>query len=1039
MNRHRFLRLVVFLLIAAMPLMAQEQTGSIEGTVKDSSGSALPGVTVEATSPGSGALQSITDSKGLYRFPRLQPGRYTVSASLPGLKTATKNNIDITLGRAAVVDLSMGLSEVAETITVTAGTPMVDVTTSGATASIAREQIDLIPKGRDFSSVVTQAPGVSREPFLQGLSIDGASGAENHFVLDGIDTTNPYNGVNGQNAATGANGNTGGQGIITDFIEEIQVKTAGYAAEFGGSVGGVINVITKSGTNAFDGSVLGYYSDSSWNGSPRPTYYESSPTKYVEFPRDDVTQFEPGAMIGGPIVRDRMWFFVGYNPTLISGSREPHTVTNGQLGASGGSFGQDQTIDYLTANVKGNIGSRFVYKLGGSSTKQEIEGVLPSQDNTTPTGTNLGITTEIPTDSYSAYADFLPSTNFYMTGRVGYYTTDYQTSGITDLARISFTGSNAATTAFPIGLPAGSSLIRPAGFVSLPTASFNEVAVDKWDRNAGGLDFNYFADVLGRHSLKAGVQFEKIKNEVSSGEFGNLITFRWNASDNRSLGVRGTYGAVGVRHFRTEGGADSDNTGIYLQDSWQPIPTLTLNLGVRAEEENVPYYGHTIDPTLPEWLIQWSYQDKIAPRLGFAWDAMSNQKLKVYGSYGTYYDIMKIDMSRQSGGAAKWIDYWYPLETLDWTSIAAKCSISNNDQSVNPCPTLGPNRSTNLRKPTDPSSGFDPDIKPMEQREFQLGADYQLTPVSVASVRYVNKKLINTIEDIGYLVECGTGCLEETFITGNPGKGIVAGDPAGPIPAQPTAKRDYEAIEFTYNRFFHNNFSVRASYTYSELTGNYSGLASSDEFGRNDPNIERYFDALWNAFDQTGDEVVGVLSTDRPHAVKAQVLYRAPFRSQFGVNTSWRSGTPISEEITFAGVPFFPNGRGNLGRTDNLTQTDLLITHPLALGARYNVEFSVNVLNLFDEDAVTQVGNTHYRGDLCDAMVVGSGTCNKADGGNAAFFGAGFDANKIMQDAMTRSTQPGQFNEGISVSPSYLQALSFQGPRSIRLGVKLTF
>jgi hypothetical protein len=537
---------------------------------------------------------------------------------------------------------------------------------------------------------------------------------------------------------------------------------------------------------------------------------------------------------------------------------------------------------------------------------------------------------------------------------------------------------------------------------------------------------------FGRHSLKGGIQFEKISNEVSSGEHGNLYTFRWNLADPRTLGVKGTYGSVGIRRFRTEGGADSDNQGVYLQDSWQPTPTLTFNLGVRAEKENVPYYGHGKDPSLPEWLIQWDWQDKVAPRLGFAWDAMSNQKLKVYGSYGTYYDIMKIDMSRQSGGAAKWIDYWYPLETTDWTSIPSKCAISTNVQSVNPCPSLGANKSIDLRKPTDPSEGFDPNIKPMEQREYQIGADWQVNPISVASVRYVNKNLINTIEDIGYLTDAGGGILEETFITGNPGKGVVAGDPPGPIPAQPKAKRKYQALELTYNRFFHNNFSVRANYTYSKLEGNYSGLASSDEFGRNDPNIERSFDALWNAFDQNGNSVSGPLNTDRPHAVKVQALYRAPFRTQFGINTSWRSGTPISEEITFAGVPFFPSGRNNLGRTDNVTQTDLLITHPLEFG-RYGLELSLNVLNLLDEKAVTQVGNSHYRGDLCSAMVVGSGSCDRSDGGNLAFFGADFNANAIMQAAIARG------NEGITINPQYLQPIAYQAGRSVRVGVKFTF
>jgi len=1006
----RFLVFIVLASLFAIPLIGQEQTGAIEGVIKDSSGAVLPGVTVEASASGVGTIVATSDSTGSYRFPRVPPGIYSIKASLAGYKPAGAKDINVTLGKTASVNLVMHLG-VAEAITVTAEAPLVDMTKSATSTSIAREQIESIPKGRDFSSVVIQAAGASREPFLQGLSIDGASGAENHFVLDGIDTTHPYNGVAGQQFSGTPNGGIGGQGIVTDFVEEIQVKSAGYNAEFGGSVGGVVNVVTKTGTNDFRGSVLGYYNNSSWDGKSRPTFYESSPTLYVTFPKDNQKRFEPGAMLGGPIMRDRLWFFAGYNPTIVSTTRTPVGATR--------SFDSDTRIDYLTANLTGNFGSKLLYKLGGSSTRNKDTGVLPAQDNTTPAGTNLGIVTKTPVSSYSLYGDYVPTSRFYFSGRSGLYKWNTNTAGITDLARIVFTGSNSQF------LPAGDPLIRPAGFSSLPTGSFNEVSFDRWERQAGSLDGSYFLEAAGHHAFKAGVQYEKIKNEVSSGEHGNLYSFRWNLTDPRSLGVKGTYGSVGVRRFRTEGGADSHNLGVYLQDAWEVIPTLTLNVGVRAEEEYVPYYGHRINPSLPRWLATWSFGDKVAPRLGFSWDALTNQKLKVYGSYGKYYDIMKIDMSRQSGGAARWIDYWYPLDTLDWTSIPSKCQISTNDQSSNPCPSLGPNKSIDLRQPTDPREGVDPNLKPMSQREYQLGADYQLTPESMVGIRYVDKKLLNTIEDVGTIIVLPNGNLSEEYFTANPGKGIVARPAEGcpQCPAQPTAKRDYKAVTLNYIRAFRGNWSARLSYTYSELRGNYSGLASSDEFGRNDPNIERYFDELHNAFDQNGHEVVGPLNTDRPHQFKAQVLYRAPWGTNIGVNSSWLSGTPVSEEVTFRGVPFFPHGRGNLGRTDSLSQTDLLLSHTFPLG-RYGFEASINVLNLFDQKAVTRIGNNHYREDMCKQPGPYLPGCT-AGTAEKVFFSQPFDTDKIMASA--------------PVQPTYKKALSYQAARGVRMGVKFTF
>ncbi len=511
----------------------------------------------------------------------------------------------------------------------------------------------------------------------------------------------------------------------------------------------------------------------------------------------------------------------------------------------------------------------------------------------------------------------------------------------------------------------------------------------------------------------------------STGEHGNLYTFRWGLADPRSLGVKGTYGSVGVRRFRTDGGADSNNMGLYIQDSWTVIPTLTINAGVRAEQEYVPYYGHRVDPSLPEWLVTWGFGDKVAPRLGFSWDALSNQKLKVYGSYGKYFDIMKIDMSRQSGGAARWIDYWYPLNTLDWTTIPGQCQISTNDQSFNPCPSLGPNKSIDLREPTDPREGVDPNLKPMSQREYQLGADYQLTPQSMFGIRYVDKNLLNTIEDIGTLVVLPNGNLTEEYFTGNPGKGLVSRPAEGcpQCPAQPEAIRKYQAVTLHYIRAFRQNWSARASYTYSKLKGNYSGLASSDEFGRNDPNIERYFDELHNSFDQNGKLVTGPLNTDRPHAVKAQVLYRARWGTNVGVNTSWMSGTPVSEEVTYRGVPFFPHGRANLGRTDSLSATDLLLSHAFPVG-RYGFEASINVLNLFDQKAVTRIGNNHYREDMCKSPGPYLAGCT-AGTAEKLFFSAPFDTDKIMASA--------------PVQPTYLKAISYQLPRTVRLGVKFTF
>jgi outer membrane receptor for ferrienterochelin and colicin len=987
--------LALVALFAVAPASAQEQVGAIVGSVSDASGAVLPGATVEAVSAGGTRLAGTSNESGDFRFPRVPPGTYVVVAKLDGFNPAEVQGVAVRLGETVTANVTLEVGAISETISVVGEAGQVDVKSSSTSASIANEQIELMPKPRDFTGIATQAAGAANEGFAGGISIDGASGSENRFVIDGVDTTHPQDGVSGQN-------------MITDFVEEVQVKSAGYAAEYGGSVGGVISAVTKSGTNEFKGWVGLYYGDSSMDGDQRPTPYQSSPTLYRTFDKDDTTTIEPGFAIGGPIMQDAAWFYVGYAYTQLDTTRSPVGKPDAD---------QQDTREYLSGNIKGNIGSQFLYKVSGNLAPREIDGNLPARDGTTPIGTDLSVVTEFETSSYSAYADYIPVDNFYLSGRLGFWKDDTSDSGLEATEQILFRNA-----AYPI---VGSPLYRPAGFNSLPLN--NSTDEDLWERESASLDGNLFVNGLGSHALKAGVQMENISNSVSTGEAVNLYTFRWGLADRFGAGVQGTYGSLGIRRFRTQGAADSKNLGFYAQDSWSVLPNLTLNLGVRTEQERVPNYGAKVDPTLPENAIEFDYGDKVAPRVGFAWDVMSNQKVKVYGSWGLYYDITKLEMPRGSFGADKWLEYLYPLETLNWPALIASgnCHASTNVASDIPCPGLGaPEVILDLRHPTNPADAIDPNLKPMEQEEFQLGADWQWTNTSVLGVRYVNKSLKNTIEDIGYLVNNPeTGVREEVYITGNPGKGVVAGDPdgAGPIPAQPEAIRDYEAIELTWNRRFAGNWSARVAYTYSQLEGTYAGLASSDEFGRTDPNVSRAFDALHNAFDRNGDLVNGSLNTERPHQIDAQFIYRFGWGTTVGVNQYYGSGTPISTQWNYIGVPFFPNGRGDAGETDDLTQTDLLLTHPFKIG-NFTLEASVNVLNLFDEDATLLVDPNQYLGDLCDAA--------DCDGSYDYFFGGGLDPSVLAGTENPFYLKP---NTGVTFGNP------FQAARTIRAGLKFLF
>ncbi|HLF55977.1 MAG TPA: carboxypeptidase regulatory-like domain-containing protein [Thermoanaerobaculia bacterium] len=992
------------LLCTVAVVEAQEQTGAIEGTVTDKDGKALPGVTIEATGS-AGTLVTTTDANGRYRLPRVTAGSYVVKSTLEGFVTGESQAIRVNLGQTAAVAFQLQASSVSETITVVGEATGIDVSSSSTSASISSEDIQYLPKGRDFTTIATQAAGATNEIFGGGLNIDGASGSENRYVIDGIDTTEPRAGTSGQN-------------LVLDFVEEVQVKSAGYQAEYGGSVGGVINAVTKSGTNEFNGWVGAYYSDRDLEGDERTTPYRTSDTSlYRTFDEDDTTTIEPGFAIGGPIVKDKAWFYVGYVQTEIETNRTPPGQTTKT---------STDTRDYYLANVKGNVGSQLLYKLSGNWAPREIDNTLPARDGSTAESTDLNIDTDIPTESYSGYADWIPASSFYMSARAGFYSTDIEQGGSTKPPyRILF-----GPTPFPI---AGDPRYQAAGYFSVPNAANNGVAFDLFEREAASVEGNIFFTAAGSHSLKAGVQYEKVTNEVESGEIGNVFNFRWGLADRFGQGVIGTYGSVGVRRFGTFGGAESNNLGFFLQDSWSVLPNLTLNLGVRAEKEEVPNYSTAAAQGLaPKNAWEFDYSDKVAPRLGFAWDVMSDQKLKVYGSWGTYYDISKLNI-RGSFGGEKWIEYLWGIESLDWETLptVGNCTNSINDPTVNPCPGLGePDLAYDLRHPSDPADpvfGVDPDLKPFEQTEIQLGADYQLSPTAVVGIRYVDKSVESAIEDLGFYGCNGPSDCFEGYNIGNPGKGTASVDPPGPIPSQPLAVRDYTAVELSWNRRFADNWQARIGYTWSELEGNYPGLASSDEFGRTSPNTNRLFDYLHNSFDDAGNPVFGPLNTDRTHQVDAQFVYRFGWGTSIGINQYYGYGTPISSRADYGGVPYFYNGREDSGRTDDLTQTDLSISHPFQIGD-FTLEANLNVLNLFDEDTSILVDPALSDGDVCDSL---SGDCGTQD-----FFWntlVPFDTVALLDPALANP-----YFKKANVSDSF-GGSPFQARRVVRVGLKFSF
>ncbi len=994
-------------LFAVGPLTAQETTGAIDGIVTDSSGGALPGVLVEASGNRLvGGARAITNERGRYRFPALPSGNYELTATLEGFVPTKVPEFRLGLGDVLTVNFTMELSTVEETIHVTSEAPLIEVTQSATTTSISDELIESLPRGRDFTSVVTQAAHAADDDGAGGISIDGASGSENRFVVDGVDTTFLISGTSGKN-------------VNTDFVQEVQVKSSGYDAEYGGSTGGVINVITKTGGNSFHGDVGAYFEDRSWDGDER-AILERDPLN-PDLPNqpildeDDTKTTEPTFSLGGPIVKDKLWFFAAFNPREIETNR-----TVDFRDGTRQTFNRSDERDYGVLNLTGALGSNVSYKLGYNLSDRfrdnwdlpDASNINnPSDESSDPA--DYDVDRDQPNESWHVGLDWIPSSNFFLSTRGGHFEYDSRDVGFNTDIWVNFIGSPGAS--FPGQISPAND--RPSGF-STPRNDGN--VFDFLERSQARLDGTYYLDDLGgSHSLKAGYQWEEIGNQVLEGYSNTRILFYWDRSVTNPSGVaqRGTYGIYRPIIIATEGDVSAENSAIFLQDSWTlPNDRLTFNIGVRLEEEEIPSFATRSD--IPDVALDFGYSDKVAPRFGFAYDVKGDGDWKVYGSWGIFYDTMKLSLARGAFGGQKWIDNWFALDTLDWQSIVGTCHVVENSIDGPPpegCPGALLFQLDRRSASNDPMDNLiDPNLKPYESEEISLGVQHQLSSQMSVGLRYVHKELNRAIEDVGVLLPD-----REEFFIANPGEGIATNILGSEFPSLPKPVRDYDGVELDFRKRFSNRWAVHATYLWSKLEGNYSGLASSDEISdvtglaRRSPNVERYFDSLISSFDPQGNLVSGALSTDRPHQFKAQFIYETPWGTTAGLNQYIGSGTPISTEYDGpAGNPFFPFGRGDLGRTPTLTQTDLYLAHPFKFGDRYEVELSLNVLNLFDEDAVKKI----YNEALLQSLPLS----------DAEFF-AGFDPNQVVAD------------NNIPIDPRFGLPSIYQAEREVRLAVRFRF
>jgi Carboxypeptidase regulatory-like domain len=948
-----YARICAFLLACTLVLTglasAQERFGGLTGRVTDQQGSAIPGVTVVATNTESGAVRSfVTDANGQFQAPDLVPGRYIVRFELTGFSKVERTDIIVVLGRTFDLDAQMRVGELTETVQVTAeASPLVDTRSTLVAHNVTAEEFDRMPKGRSFQSVAMTAPSVNSGIIEGGLQVNGASGSENQFTVDGVATNSLLNGQSRQDT-------------VFEYLQEVQVKTVGIPAEFGGALGGVISAVTKSGGNTFRGEGHYYYLGSGLSAGPVQRLVLSPvddlTVRYIQDEEQTDNRHEVGGSLGGPIVRDRLFFFGSYSPRFVRRTNE-YAFNNGT--ETGAPVDQKQTVNNAYGKVSYSS-RRFNAYFGALFTPTTSEGTLLAYTGLGPQFTSTSRAAyepnrtrgfEITQRNFTGNADINLSNATFLSIKAGQFYDNYKDTGVPSTTPYRYRTSTAGVPGVPASFQGG-----------VLASNTPAVQINQFDTTKQAYvqaDFNAAFTAAGFHTLKVGTGIRRNSNEVEQRYPGGLIDVYWGSTFTSSVpGVgsgTGTYGYYEVHDNGTFGEASANIAHIYAQDQWS-IGNLTLNLGIRVENEVIPSFRTDI----AENAVEFGFGDKIAPRIGAAYDVFGNGRMKIFGAYGRYFDWTKYELSRGAFGGDIWKVYYRSLDDPNWINTANVNNTPGRD--------LWGSASGFRDRRVPNFETVDPDLKPMSQDSFNLGTEYQLGRTTVFSINYVHNNLVRTIEDIGLLVDG-----DEVYLYANPGEGLATDalvSTATPAFKVPKAKRQYDAVQLELNRRFADNWFMGGSYVWSKLQGNYPGIASSDEirtptlglvYGadqqqsginfRPGGNVNRAWDLDESTWDAKGNlDPQGPLATDRPHVFKLYGAYSFPFGTQIGANFYAGSGTPLTTYVnTLNGIEVFVEGRGDMGRTDLLNYTDLLLSQEVRMGGTQRLRFELNVLNLFNQ------------------------------------------------------------------------------------------
>ncbi|MBP6629073.1 MAG: TonB-dependent receptor [Kofleriaceae bacterium] len=1085
-------------------------TGAVQGTVKDeATGEALIGVTVVASSTAlQGTQTAITDENGSYKISNLPPGDYIITFYYADLEIR-RSGINIGLNRVTPVYQKLNQNAAGgEVVEITERAPTIDPTSTSQGITLDQEYTKNIPiPGRTFDAALGAAAGSQGDAL--GVAFSGSSSLENQYIVDGVNTT-------------GLQFGTVGSPVINDFIEEIEVITGGYNAEYGRATGGVVNVVTKSGTNEFKGSVFGAMTSGflALDRERTPTQASS-----IDAETNLVYSADFGFELGGPIIKDKVWFWVGFGPQLgklditrrtkrrtdcrrvdASGNLGECDLTNGQDGQPDRdpdtNFLVFEDVDSsklastsLNYSILGKVnfavkpehqGQASVIAAPGSAEQQFIYGI-PEQIRYDVRGMTL--------DTAFKWTSKFNDNKTEVEAVVGWHRETIKADAIDkslnsqrlqqlifgNLGTWSRLGGESELT--ELGCTDGGPddpypLIDncPDEGVGYAFGGPGGITDEKSERRSIRLGVTQRAKLLGSHEIKLGgdVEDNRFNNSRLISGGATLLNYlgqyvmasRWvqlapmgttdERFDNRCSGsgmedVSGNeiefqcdYLAGEVGYPGTDVAGSTFNWSAYVRDSWQIQPNLTINAGLRYEEQRLRYaeaLQGQIDPLTGNQLGKDAMVMKgmLAPRLGALYDWTKEGRSKIYTSWGRFYESIPLQINDRSFGGEVFYRQYFAVD-----GQGNQCGAVNDDiggVDGNNClndETQVPGVAEELLG----SSGVlvAPGLKPQYMDEILFGAEYELLDDLKFGVSLQSRKLGRVIEDVST-----DGA--NTYIIANPGEWAQSEEDKLQTEIDQTVdpserarlerqlelyqgirlfdkpQRDYNALQFTLTRRFSKSLYLQGSYTYSRVRGNFPGLISYDN-GQVDPNISSQYDLIELLANRNGP-----LPQERPHYIKLDGYYSFDLKKAGELTLGMRfralSGVPIdalAPHYTYGPDESFLLPRGVIGRTDFEHGLDLHLGYGRDLGRGMNLEVYADLFNAYNRQGTASVDETY-------AIAVRNSNANPISGGSYE----DLIFAKSIDDSGAETNTP------VVRNPNFRNTAGRYSPLSSQFGLRLTF